>query len=354
MRRTRVNTALMYHLEFLGVTQSSFGHRIRDQGIGGSNPLCPTNFLQALAATSELEVRDIPVEVRGTVEVSGGNRCRSWRSPFLIPRTLSYQQPPVWMVLVGMFRTPTYGRLRDGIARSAIGLCSRIPASGPEKDQDNSSLASRLGYHLTSVSLPFSPLREACLLSQSPSDEVTQLLHRWTNGDEKALQDLAPIVYEELRRLAHYYLRSERPEHTLESTALVHEAYLRLIGGQPVELQNRDHFFAVASRLMRQILVDYARSRAAAKRDGGCRISLSHALDIPIAKDKDLVALDRALEELARIDERQARIVELKFFGGLSSTSAASVLNISRATVDREWAVARLWLHRHVRTWAQP
>jgi RNA polymerase sigma factor (TIGR02999 family) len=190
-------------------------------------------------------------------------------------------------------------------------------------------------------------------LSQSPSNAVTQLLNRWTNGDEQALHDLAPIVYEELRRLAHYHLRSERPEHTLESAALVHEAYLRLIGGQPLELQNRDHFFAVASRLMRQILVDYARSRRAAKRDGGCRISLSNAMEIAITKDEDLVALDRALEDLAHIDERQARIVELKFFGGLSSSSTASVLDISRATVDREWAVARLWLHRHVRTSAQ-
>jgi RNA polymerase sigma factor (TIGR02999 family) len=195
---------------------------------------------------------------------------------------------------------------------------------------------------------------EEYLLPQPPSTAVTQLLNRWTNGDEQALHDLAPIVYEELRRLAHYYLRSERPEHTLESAALVNEAYLRLLGGQPVELQNRDHFFAVASRLMRQILVDYARNRKAAKRDGGCRISLSNAMDISVTNDEDLVALDRALEELARIDERQARIVELKFFGGLSSSSTASVLDISRATVDREWSVARLWLHRYVRTSAQP
>jgi RNA polymerase sigma-70 factor, ECF subfamily len=185
-------------------------------------------------------------------------------------------------------------------------------------------------------------------------NSVTQLLNRWTSGEERALQELVPIVYEELRRLAHYYLQSERPGHTLQSTALVHEAYLRLAGGQPVELQNRDHFFAIAARLMRQILVDYARSRRAAKRDGGCRVSLSNVVDIPITKDEDLVMLDEALEELARIDERQARIVELKFFGGLSSSSAASVLGISRATVDREWALARLWLHRHIRTSAQP
>jgi RNA polymerase sigma factor (TIGR02999 family) len=191
-------------------------------------------------------------------------------------------------------------------------------------------------------------------LYESSPNPVTQLLNRWTRGEERALHELVPIVYEELRRLAHYHLQSERPEHTLQSTALVHEAYLRLAGGQPTELQNRDHFFAVASRLMRQILVDYARSRKAAKRDGGCRVSLSDAVDIPITKDEDLVVLDQALEELARIDERQARIVELKFFGGLSSSSAASVLAISRATVDREWAVARLWLHRHIRTSSQP
>jgi RNA polymerase sigma factor (TIGR02999 family) len=149
-----------------------------------------------------------------------------------------------------------------------------------EKDRDKGSHASRLGYHLTSVSLPVSRLMEACLLSQSPSSEVTQLWHRWTNGAEQALHVLAPIVYEELRRLARYYLRSEHPEHTLESSPLVHEAYLLLIGGQSVELQKPGPFFAVASRLMRQVLVDYARSRRAVKRDSSCRISLSHALDI--------------------------------------------------------------------------
>lgn len=178
---------------------------------------------------------------------------------------------------------------------------------------------------------------------------MTQLLIRWKEGDHQALDDLVPIVYTELRRLAHYHLQAERPEHTLQSAALVHEAYVRLIAGQPRELQNRAHFMAVASRLMRQILVDYARNRRAAKRNGGFRVSLSDAMDIPIAGDEDLLALDQALNELARVDERQARIVELKFFSGLSSSSTAAVLSISRATVDREWAMARLWLHRAVR-----
>jgi RNA polymerase sigma factor (TIGR02999 family) len=190
-------------------------------------------------------------------------------------------------------------------------------------------------------------------LPKIPSHDVTQLLVRWKKGDEQALHELVPIVYDELRRLAHYHLQSERPDHTLQSTALVHEAYVRLIGSQPVDPQNRTHFMAVASRLMRQILVDYARTRNAAKRDGGRRVSLDQALDLPMESDADLLALDRALNELARIDERQARIVELKFFGGLSSSSAASALSISRATVDREWATARLWLHREMRKSAQ-
>jgi RNA polymerase sigma factor (TIGR02999 family) len=190
-------------------------------------------------------------------------------------------------------------------------------------------------------------------LPRIPSHDVTQLLARWKKGDEQALHELVPIVYDELRRLAHYHLQSERPEHTLQSTALVHEAYVRLIGSQRLDLQNRTHFMAVASRLMRQVLVDYARSRNAAKRGGGCRVSLDQVLDIPVESDEDLLALDRALNELAHIDERQVRIVELKFFGGLSSGSAANALSISRATVDREWAMARLWLHREMRKSAQ-
>lgn len=190
-------------------------------------------------------------------------------------------------------------------------------------------------------------------MPETPSQDVTQLLVRWKKGDEEALHELIAIVYDELRRLAHYHLQSERPEHTLQSTALVHEAYVRLIGSQQLDLQNRTHFMAMTSRLMRQVLVDYARSRNAAKRDGGCRISLDEALDLPMESDQDLLALDRALNELARIDERQARVVELKFFGGLSSSLTASILSISRATVDREWAMARLWLHREMRKSAQ-
>jgi RNA polymerase sigma factor (TIGR02999 family) len=184
--------------------------------------------------------------------------------------------------------------------------------------------------------------------------QVTELLQHWKEGDEQALHTLLPLLYKELRRLAHYHLQSERPDHTLQSTALVHEAYLRLLGGQPVEFQNRAHFVAVASRLMRQILVDYARERQAAKRDGGCRIAVEYLDALAINGDTELMALDDALNELGRIDERQAKIVEMKFFGGLSAPEISQVLGLSRATVDRDWATARVWLHRQISRTAEP
>jgi RNA polymerase sigma factor (TIGR02999 family) len=185
-------------------------------------------------------------------------------------------------------------------------------------------------------------------MPEDQSGPVTELLRHWKQGDEKALRSLVPLVYKELRRLAHYHLQSERPDHTLQSTALVHEAYLRLLGGQPVELQNRAHFIAIASRLMRQILVDYARNRRADKRDAGCRIALDDLPAVAVTGDTDLLALDGALEELSRLDERQGKIVEMKFFGGLSAPEISEVLGISRATVDRDWATARIWLHRQM------
>lgn len=178
--------------------------------------------------------------------------------------------------------------------------------------------------------------------------EVTELLRQWTQGDEKALEDLVPLVYKELRRLAHYHLQSERSDHTLQSTALVHEAYLRLMGNQPVHLQNRSHFIAVASRLMRQVLVDYARDRRAGKRDGGCRIAFDYLEAMPVHGDAELLALDDALNDLSRVDERQGKIVEMKFFGGLSAPEISEVMGLSRATVDRDWATARVWLHRQM------
>jgi RNA polymerase sigma factor (TIGR02999 family) len=184
-----------------------------------------------------------------------------------------------------------------------------------------------------------------------PADESAQivaLLQEWKGGNKQALEDVVPLVYEELRRLAHYHLRAERASDSLQSTALVHEAYLRLIGSQPAELHDRTHFIAIASRLMRQILVDHARRRRARKRDGGVRIELQDIAGLPVIGDEQLIALNDALEELSRLDERQGRIVEMKFFGGLSAPEISTVLGLSRATVDREWATARVWLHRQM------
>jgi len=174
---------------------------------------------------------------------------------------------------------------------------------------------------------------------------VSELLLRWKDGENDALEAILPLVYDELRRVAHHHLQNERQEHTLQSTALVHEAYMRLVQQQPLHLQNRAHFFAVAARMMRQILVDHARNRRAAKRDYRCTIALDEGADIPQKRDLELLALDDALNELSRLDSRQGRIVELRFFGGLSIEDTAHVLDISPATVKREWTTARLWLH---------
>jgi len=174
------------------------------------------------------------------------------------------------------------------------------------------------------------------------------------NGNQEALDAVAPVIYQELRRLAHYHLKSERPDHTLQSSALVNEAFIQLIGSQPTQLQNRAHFVAIASRLMRQILMQYARSRRAGKRDGGYRLALDEIADLPIAGDEELVALDDALEELTRIDDRQGKIVQMKFFGGLSARDISQVLGISLATVEREWATARIWLRREMSRAASP
>jgi RNA polymerase sigma factor (TIGR02999 family) len=178
--------------------------------------------------------------------------------------------------------------------------------------------------------------------------EVTELLRQWKQGDEQALKQVLPLVYQELRRLAHYHLKAERGDHSMQSTALVHEAYLRLVGAQPADLQDRAHFIAVASRAMRQILVDLARGRGAGKRNWGLRIEYADLPSLPIKEDAELLALDDALTDLSRIDKRQAQIVEMRFFGGLTSPEISEVLGISRATVDRDWATARVWLYRQV------
>ncbi|MGO9948894.1 MAG: ECF-type sigma factor [Steroidobacteraceae bacterium] len=191
-------------------------------------------------------------------------------------------------------------------------------------------------------------------MPEAQSGQVTELLQRWVQGDDKALGVLAPLVYQELQRLAHYHLKSEPADHTLQSTALVNEAFLRLIGGDPVRLQNRGHFIAIASRLMRQILVDYARSRGARKREAGVRIVFDDLDELPVMENTGLIALDQALDELSRVDERQGKVVEMKFFGGLSAPEISEVLGISLATVERDWRTARIFLRREMTRLASP
>ena len=183
---------------------------------------------------------------------------------------------------------------------------------------------------------------------EPPSQPVSALLGKWRAGDREALQVLVPLVYEELRRIAQHHLRQERRDHTLQSTALVHEAYLRLMKQAPAEVENRAHFLAVASRLMRQILVDHARGHCAAKRGGGLKLELHDAMAEQKAQNVDLIALDNALNELARLDPQQCQIVEMRFFGGLSIEDTAEVIGVSRTTVKREWATARAWLLREM------
>lgn len=185
-------------------------------------------------------------------------------------------------------------------------------------------------------------------VAEAPSQSVSELLVKWRAGDAEALEVLIPLVYSELRRIAQHQLRQERPDHTLQSTALVHEAYMRLTKQAPVEIENRAHFLAVASRLMRQILVDHARGHRAAKRGGGYKLELTEASASQPGLNLDLIALDAALNELARLDAQQASIVELRFFGGLSIEEAAQVIGVSRTTIKREWATARAWLRREM------
>lgn len=186
-------------------------------------------------------------------------------------------------------------------------------------------------------------------MSADLSRPVSELLARWKRGDETALGALVPLVYNELRRLAHHHIRAERQNHTLQTTGLVNEAYLRLAGNAPLRLDNRAHFFAVASHLMRQILVDYARRHGAAKRGSDClTVSLEAADAASQDRDLKLIVLDEALHRLASRDPRQSRIVEMRFFGGLSIDESSQVLKVSRATVKREWTVARAWLYREM------
>jgi RNA polymerase sigma factor (TIGR02999 family) len=181
------------------------------------------------------------------------------------------------------------------------------------------------------------------------ASEVTQLLLAWSDGDQSALEKLAPLVHQELHRLAKTYMSRERPGHTLQTTALVNEAYLRLVNVKQVSVQNRAQFFGLSARIMRNILVDFVRSRPRlASKRGPQHVALDEALTIPSEHSPDLIALDEALDALAEIDQRQSRIVEMRFFGGLSVEETAEALGISRRTVIREWNSARAWLYHEL------
>ena len=186
----------------------------------------------------------------------------------------------------------------------------------------------------------------------SPStNEVTGLLLAWGQGDQSALEKLMPLVYNELHRLAHRYMCRERADHTLQTTALVNEAYLRLVDLSDVRWQNRAHFFALSAQLMRRILVDFARSRKYLKRGGGAQqVSLNEAMLGSVEKGEDMVALDDALNALAEIDPRKSKVVEMRFFGGMSAEETAEVLKVSPETVLRDWKMAKVWLLRELST----
>ena len=187
-------------------------------------------------------------------------------------------------------------------------------------------------------------------MASGPAPDVTQLLVKWSHGDQDALEQLMPLVYGELRRLAALYLRRERSNHTLQSTALVHEAFMRLVQQQDVQWRNRAHFYAIATQMIRRILVDYARSQHAEKRGSGAlKLALDEAMAVPQAgTDVDLLGLNDALDRLAELDERQSRIVELRFFAGLSIEETAEVMHLSPASIKREWQTARAWLFREM------
>jgi RNA polymerase sigma-70 factor, ECF subfamily len=181
------------------------------------------------------------------------------------------------------------------------------------------------------------------------SHEITLMLHEWSAGNREALEKLLPLVYDELHRQAARYLRRERRDHTLQTTALIHEAYLKLVDQRRVHWQNRAHFFAIAAQLMRRILVDHARTQGRAKRGGGdMRIMLTEAVAVTQQRDINLIALDEALSRLTAFDARQGRIVELRFFGGLDVEATAAVLSLSPATIKSDWSLAKAWLQREL------
>jgi len=186
-------------------------------------------------------------------------------------------------------------------------------------------------------------------MTQPPTHEISELLVAWSDGDQSALERLMPLVYDELHRLAHRYMTGERAGHTLQTTALVNEAYLRLVNWQDVRWQNRSHFFGVSAKMMRRILVDFARDKKYLKRGGGAlQVSLGEAASLADVHSADLVGLDEALTALTEVDSRKAQVVEMRFFGGLSVKEVAEVLKVSEETVIRDWRLAKVWLLREL------
>jgi RNA polymerase sigma-70 factor, ECF subfamily len=208
----------------------------------------------------------------------------------------------------------------------------------------------RIGPGTRTAGSTIQPLQDAgeSAAGRAAKDQVCALLRAWSDGDTSALERLAPIVYDELHRLARRYMRGERPGHSLQTTALVNEAYLRLVGYERMQWQNRAHFFAVSAQLMRRILVEHAR-RHNLKRGGGVpHVSLDEAALVGADRAADLVALDQAMHALAQVDQRKAQVVEMRFFGGLSVDETADVLKVSPATVMRDWSTAKAWLYREL------
>lgn len=186
-------------------------------------------------------------------------------------------------------------------------------------------------------------------MSPSDQDQVTQLLVRWSEGDSSAIEQLTPLVYQELHRLAHKHIQQENDGHTLQTTALVHEAYLRLVDQRNIRWQNRAHFFAVSAQVMRHILVDYARKKSSAKRGGVAqKVTLDDGAVVWKERSTELIALDEALQQLAEIHPRRSKVVELRYFGGMNNKEAAEVLKISEASIERDWRFAKAWLYREL------
>lgn len=195
----------------------------------------------------------------------------------------------------------------------------------------------------------YNPCEEDPVMSIDTTNEITDLLQAWNDGEETALEKLVPLVEVELRRLARSYMRRERAGHTLQTTALINEAYVRLINARSVSWRNRAHFYGIAARVMRRILVDFSRERSYQKRGGGAfQVMFDDALAVTPTGDPDLLALDEALTELARVDERKAQVVEMRFFGGLTEKEIAVTLNVSPETARRDWRLARTWLLRRL------